>query len=215
MFKATKSKSKDAAAAPAPSATFPKSVAELNARVALLRAEHDAATTEIIQLEGAGVTVPETFEVPPREAAIALLQGEQPEALAPVLDGLQARLVALHRKQKVLSEAMKLASDREMGLQANEAAERYYEHKDEWHAAVREVALTLLQLERNLQEMDRVHRIVRPIHPLQFFAWPLLGRLKERGGPLYRYVQVAANEGILDQEVFKQALRHADEARPK
>lgn len=137
------------APAPAPTpapAAFPRTSDELKARVTELRGEHMAATREILQLEGAGVTVPEIV-TDDKAAAVALLSGQDPETTVPAVSQPQARLAALHRRRNALTLALKIADDRSHMISAQEFSARYDEHRAEWRAACRDVFLALFVVE--------------------------------------------------------------------
>lgn len=207
--------SKDEQVAPAPAPTFPKTSDELKARVSSLRAEHISITAEILTLERAGVSPPDpTMEPTAKEAGVALLSGSDPETIAPVVEGPSARLAALHRRRNAITEALKLAEDREQIIRAEEFSNRLAAHKPEWDAVCRKVLLALLAVEEALQAQDTVRRKIRPLVILPFNdPAPALGRLKDRNTQLYRAAQLAANQGLITEQEFQAALRQADERR--
>lgn len=131
----------------------------------------------------------------------------------PIWSEPQTKLATLHTERTVLNKALAMAEDRSRMIAADEAARRIEAHRPEWNAAVRAVTMTLFQLERDLQELDRMRRVIRPLSPLQFQGWPLCGRLVDRATQLYRWTQIAANEGIVTQKEFDTELDRADAAR--
>jgi len=183
-------------------------LAELESTTLTLQAERAVIVTQILKAEKAG-----------EHTGIAKQPNQKVRAQGRLrLNGVAAHhLVTTQARrsyQELVDELAVLDSALDEGgrlhakLSAEAAAARYEQRKDELAEAMRQIALSLIGLERCLQARDEIIRAIR-LPGLSEGGWPLCGRLRNTASPIYRYLETGVKEKWLTQKEFDTEFNRA------
>jgi len=185
----------------------------LQLRLRELAVQCRAVVAQIIPLENAGVIVPEGTDAPGRKraAAVDLLNGAAAPFLAkqPELNSGET-LKALRAEVETIDAAIVIGARLAEHLVIKEAGERIEAGKPSLTAAMRQVALSVICLEKCLQARDDVVTKIRPgLVVISTDGWPLMGRVSNTASQAYRFLETAAREKWITNAEFVEAFKEA------
>lgn len=190
----------------------PGSLAALKDRTGEINQRRRFIINEILEAEKSGAKArpldPEKSES--RQRAIEMLNGAAAPHLPPAdMVDPSGHLATLRSELIVVDEALSIAEGLYRPLAIREAAARFEERRDDWQAAMQQISLCLISLERALQRRDAISQEVKSMSPLAGEGWAFAGRLRDSGSMIYRFLQVGTAEGWISTTEFVQEVENA------
>jgi hypothetical protein len=104
------------------------------------------------------------------------------------------------RDRRAIERAIEINNERTEQFRLRAAGERAFEKRDDIAAIGRQMCLSLFALDRTMRARDALTReIALPPASFQFEGWPLAGRLHNTGSQLYRFCEMAVEQGWISQ----------------
>ena len=183
--------------------------AELKAKKAAIEGERSTLVDRIAKLPKPIVEYLEHSQRAVRRAAVEKLNGTAAPFLASEID--RKDIAELRFDLHVLTDAIVVLDGLMATVQREEARQRVESRAADWRDAMREIALSLIALERALQTRDALSREIRAGEPLAGQGYTFAGRLVG-ACQAKSFLEKAVLEGWLSRTEFEEEMRRANSA---